>query len=131
MKCQTGNPTPPIEDSITSVVTASIDQVQGKIYIIRSSLPVEKQITSAEQNGAVAAVVISPIYCKYAPVIRYLIIMALLVVPGYLMYRMNDKKLAANISIPVFEVPVEDGKKLWSMVTSNQILNITLMPDST
>jgi hypothetical protein len=52
------------------------------------------------------------------------------VVSGYLAYRMNDRLLARSISIPVFEVPLQDGKILWSLVNNDQILNATIMPDS-
>lgn len=50
-------------------------------------------------------------------------------VSGYLTYRMNDRSLAQSLSIPVFEVPVRDGRILWSLVTSDQILNVTIQPD--
>jgi hypothetical protein len=46
------------------MTTQSADLVEGRIYVIRSSLPVEKQIASAEENGAIAVVVITPTYCK-------------------------------------------------------------------
>jgi hypothetical protein len=95
------------------MTTQSADLVEGRIYVIRSSLPVEKQIASAEENGAIAVVVITPTY----------------LVSGYLAYRMNDRLLARSISIPVFEVPLQDGKILWSLANNDQILNATIMPD--
>lgn len=61
-----GNPTPSLDTAMTAATTASMDLVEGRIYVVRTSLPVEKQIASAEQNGAVAVVVISPTYCTCA-----------------------------------------------------------------
>jgi hypothetical protein len=42
---------------------------------------------------------------------------------------MNDKEVASKISIPIFEVPIEDGRILWSLVTSDQVINVTINPD--
>jgi hypothetical protein len=48
-----------------------------------------------------------------------------------LQYRINDKSLAAKISIPVFEVPIVDGQIFWAMAENGQVVNVTIMPDGT
>ena len=54
--------------------------------------------------------------------------MIFIVVAGYLKYRVNDRQAIHDIKIPVVEVPVLDGERLWSLVLENQILNVTILP---
>jgi len=51
-----------------------------------------------------------------------------IVVAGYLKYRVNDRQAIHDIRIPVVEVPVLDGQRLWSLAQENQIVNVTILP---
>jgi hypothetical protein len=51
-----------------------------------------------------------------------------LVVGGFLKYRVNDRQAVREITIPVFEVAVIEGQKLWSLAHENQIINVTILP---
>jgi len=51
-----------------------------------------------------------------------------IVVAGFLRYRVNDRQAIHDIRIPVVEVPLIDGGRLWSLMQENQVLSVTIIP---
>lgn len=44
-------------------------------------------------------------------------------------FRVDNRTATAMITLPVVEVPRVDGATLWSLLSSDGVLNVTITPD--
>ncbi len=46
-------------------------------------------------------------------------------------YQFMDREAVRSIRIPIFEITEEESTRLWQLLETDRIGNITLIPDST
>jgi hypothetical protein len=101
------------EALFSDAISSDINDVDGAVYISKANLPIDEQILEAQNNGAVAVIYASPTY--YAP--------------GYLRYRWNNKAARDQITIPVFELGLIEGRTFYWLYNKEDIVNVTLLPN--
>jgi hypothetical protein len=102
-----------LDFELSGELTMDQTNCADKIVLIRTNLPVEIAVKDLQEKGAKGVVVLSFVY----------------IMGGYLQYRITDYNLLPEIYLPIVELGVNHSKILWNLYSSDQIFNMTLLPD--